>query len=197
MKRRWRLTNCSTEFPPVSTQAWEEAIRKDLKGADYPKKLMWQTEEGLAVKPYYREEDLAGLEFFDAAPGEFPYLRGARLNGDWRIREEVELTDPEQANSAAQSAVAAGAEEIAFVNANVQNASDLGMVLVNLQEIPVHFENAGEPLIRLLIERYKSGRIALPVSTGWNPLTNLEFAAEVQSKRAGRACDFHDRWVGA
>ena len=42
--------NLLQEFPPVSTQSWEEAIRKDLKGADYAKKLIWQTEDGLAVK---------------------------------------------------------------------------------------------------------------------------------------------------
>ena len=28
--------------------------QKDLKGADYEKKLVWRTEEGIAVRPYYR-----------------------------------------------------------------------------------------------------------------------------------------------
>jgi methylmalonyl-CoA mutase len=60
------------EFPPVSTQSWEEVITKDLKGADYAKRLIWQSEDGLAVKPYYRAEDIAGLEYLDAAPGNFP-----------------------------------------------------------------------------------------------------------------------------
>ncbi len=45
------------EFPPVSTEAWEAAIRADLAGADYDKKLVWRTEEGIAVRPYYRAED--------------------------------------------------------------------------------------------------------------------------------------------
>ena len=49
------------EFPPVSTAEWEAAIVRDLKGADYEKKLIWRTEEGLTVKPYYRAEDLQGL----------------------------------------------------------------------------------------------------------------------------------------
>jgi hypothetical protein len=49
------------DFPPVPTAAWEAAIAKDLKGADYEKKLVWRTEEGLAVRPYYRKEALAGL----------------------------------------------------------------------------------------------------------------------------------------
>ena len=46
------------EFPPVSTAEWEAAIAKDLKGADYEKKLVWRTDEGIAVRPYYRSEHL-------------------------------------------------------------------------------------------------------------------------------------------
>jgi methylmalonyl-CoA mutase len=75
--------------------------------------------------------------------------------------------------------VAAGAEEVAFLNVAIDNASDLGMVLVGLPEIPVHFENAGEPLLHLLIERYRERKDPQSISTGWNPLTNPEFAAEV------------------
>ena len=47
------------EFPPVSTAEWEAKIMEDLKGADYQKKLIWKTPEGIDIKPYYRAEDLA------------------------------------------------------------------------------------------------------------------------------------------
>jgi methylmalonyl-CoA mutase len=167
------------EFPPVSTQAWEEVIRKDLKGADYARKLIWQTEEGLAVKPYYRAEDCAALDDPDAQPGAFPYARSNRSTGDWRIREEIDAVDPQEANQAALSAVLAGAEEIAFRHANVDNAAGLGMLLANLEEIPVHLENAGKPQLCLLIERLSGRQRLSPVSTGWNPLADLDFAAEV------------------
>jgi methylmalonyl-CoA mutase len=165
------------EFPPVTTQSWEEAIRKDLKGADYAKRLVWQTEEGLAVKPYYRAEDLAGLEYLNAAPGTFPYIRGTRATGDWRIREEIVATDPEKANAAACAAVVAGAEEISFVDVAIKNASDLKTLLANLAEIPVHFPNADEGLIRLLAEK----KPAVLLSTGKDPFANLAFAAEIIS----------------
>jgi methylmalonyl-CoA mutase len=171
--------NLLQEFPPVSTQSWEDAISRDLKGADYARKLIWQTEEGLAVKPYYRAEDIAELDFLDATPGSFPFVRSARLAGDWRIREEIDAADPVQANQAARSAVAAGAEEIAFLNVVINNASDLGTLLVGLQKIPAHFQTADEPLLRLLIERFKERKDPESISTGWNPLTNPEFAAEV------------------
>ena len=56
------ILNLTRDFPPVATETWEAAIAADLKGADYEKKLVWRTEEGLAIRPYYRKEALAGLE---------------------------------------------------------------------------------------------------------------------------------------
>jgi methylmalonyl-CoA mutase len=76
-----------SEFPPVPTAAWMEVVTKDLKGADFNKRLVWQTDEGIAMKPFYRAEDLAGLEYLDAPPGAFPYVRGAHPSADWEIRE--------------------------------------------------------------------------------------------------------------
>ena len=167
------------EFPPVSTEAWEEAIRKDLKGADYTRKLMWQTEEGLAVKPYYRKEDIAALDSLRQSRVCSSIAAGRRLNGDWRIREEIDAINPEQANQDAQRAVAAGAEQIAFLNANVQNGSDLGLLLVNLQEVPIHFQNAGKALLRLLTTREKERSASAQLSSGWNPFESPAFAAEI------------------
>ncbi len=167
------------EFPAVSTEAWEAAIARDLKGADYAKKLIWETDEGFAAKPYYRAEHVAGLEHLNGSPGDSPAVRGARAGNEWRIREEIDAADPEQANRAARQAIAAGAEEISFTAAAVEHASDLAMLLANLEEIPVHFSNAGELLLQLLIARLAKQHSALPVSTGFDPLANLDFAAEV------------------
>ncbi|HSK08647.1 MAG TPA: methylmalonyl-CoA mutase [Vicinamibacterales bacterium] len=50
------------DFPPVPTAAWEEAIARDLKGADYDKRLVWKTDEGIAVRPYYRAEHITRRE---------------------------------------------------------------------------------------------------------------------------------------
>ena len=170
--------NLLQEFPSVSTQAWEEIIQKDLKGADYVRKLIWQTDEGLRIKPYYRGEDAKDLRYLDTAPGDFPYLRGVQSTAGWRICEEIDTVDPEEANRAACSAVAAGAEEIAFLNVAIEDASDLEILDANLREIPVHLENAAEPQLRLVIDRLKKRPRPAPISTGWNPLSNLDLSAE-------------------
>ena len=60
-----------SDFSPVSTEQWMEKVTADLKGADFEKKLVWRTNEGFKVKPFYRMEDLEGLKTTDALPGEF------------------------------------------------------------------------------------------------------------------------------
>ena len=66
------ILDLSTAFPPVSTEEWEAVIRKDLKGADYEKELVWRTDEGISVRPYYRRDN----ESVDLAPGQSPFTRG-------------------------------------------------------------------------------------------------------------------------
>ncbi len=168
-----------SEFPPVNTEAWEQAIRHDLKGADYAARLITHTPEGIDIKPYYRSEDLAGLEFLNAAPSDFPYVRGARAAAGWRIREEIDAVDPEEANSAARCAVAAGAEEIAFCRAAIADPSDLGILLANLSEIPIHFEGADQSTIRLLSERVAKRPHGVPVSAALDWSTDLDFSAQL------------------
>ena len=68
------------KFPPVSTNDWLEKIKGDLKGADFNKKMIWKTNEGFDVKPFYRTEDIKNLRSIDSLPGEFPYLRGTKKN---------------------------------------------------------------------------------------------------------------------
>lgn len=174
--------NFLSEFPPVSTEAWEQAIRGDLKGADYADKLIWHTADGIDVKPYYRAEDLTGLTFLNAVPGEFPYVRGTRSIGGWRIREEIDAVDPEEANSAARCAVAAGAEEIAFCHVAIANPSDLGILLANLGEVPVHFENIDHTTIRLLMDRLNKRQHAAVVSAALDWSADIDFSAEVIAK---------------
>jgi methylmalonyl-CoA mutase len=139
-------------FPPVPTELWEEVIKKDLKGADYAKKLFWNTEDGVTLRPYYRSEDLKGLEeFLAVAPGEYPFTRGAkRAANDWRIREEITESDPAKANELAKKAIEAGAEEICFVLESgidglrgiaAYDAQQMAILLrsLALEKIPVHF----------------------------------------------------------
>ncbi len=102
------------EFPPVPTEKWEEVIAADLKGADYDKKLVWRTAEGFNVRPYYRAEDLAKVPFMDTEPGSFPFVRGTRKSGDWRVHQTIAVDDPRKANAEALAALDAGCDSMGF-----------------------------------------------------------------------------------
>jgi methylmalonyl-CoA mutase len=105
-----------TEFPPVSTREWEDLIKLDLKGADYEKKLVWQTPEGIPVRPYYREEDIKDIDYLDTLPGEFPFVRGKkRTSNDWLVRQEIVVDDIDAANANALDALMKGAGSVGFV----------------------------------------------------------------------------------
>jgi len=82
------ILSLGREFPPVSTETWEAAIAKDLKGGDYDKKLVWRTEEGLVIRPYYRREALDGLEDQLRTPlGRYPFVRG--MGRGWEIAQNA------------------------------------------------------------------------------------------------------------
>ena len=96
-----------TEFPPVSTQEWMEKITADLKGADFQKKLVWRTNEGFDVNPFYREENIKGFSWLDNLPGQFPYVRSTRKNNIWYVRHEIDVKDFVEANQKALKLLAA------------------------------------------------------------------------------------------
>ena len=105
-----------SEFPPVSTESWEALINNDLKGKDYDKTLVWRTNEGISVRPYYREENLSGLGFVGTLPGQFPYVRGNRKVGnDWLIRQDIQVADLLEANRKALTVLSKGVTSIGFV----------------------------------------------------------------------------------
>jgi len=121
------------EFPPVSTAQWEEVILKDLKGADYQKKLVWRTDEGFSVKPYYRAEDLEPLDYLETLPNQFPYTRGFKTKDNkWNIVQEITEKDPVKANSIATNALIKGADTVSFCTKNVSSYQDLSLLLQNI-----------------------------------------------------------------
>ena len=92
-----------------------EKITADLKGADFEKKLVWRTNEGFKVKPFYRKEDLEGLKTTEALPGEFPYLRGNKKdNNEWLVRQEIKVDDVKEANAKALDILNKGIDSLSF-----------------------------------------------------------------------------------
>ncbi len=91
--------------------AWRKLAAKELGGED-PDRLLWQTAEGIPIKPLYTAADLEGFEGLDTLPGVFPYLRGPRAtmyaNRPWTIRQYAGYSTAEESNAFYRRNLAAG-----------------------------------------------------------------------------------------
>lgn len=144
-----------SEFPPVSTAQWEEVITKDLKGADYDKKLIWKTQEGIAVRPYYRAEDLQNLKHLENAPGTFPFVRGTKKDNNWLIRQGYCVHgDYTKANALALDGISKGVESVGFCidGEKAVSVADMKVLLsgINLDQIEVNFEGCGSASAQII-----------------------------------------------
>jgi len=131
-----------SEFPPVTTSEWETKIFDDLKGADYEKKLIWKTDEGFDVRPYYRAEDLHGLEYLNNLPEAYPFLRGDnKTHNNWLVRQDFNTTDVDEANTLALDAISRGADALGFDTREVTTHKQMRRLLdkIDFSRININF----------------------------------------------------------
>ncbi|MBS2537198.1 methylmalonyl-CoA mutase [Catenulispora sp. NF23] len=86
--------------------AWREQTGKDVEDA------LWETPEGITVKPLYTAEDLEGLDFLGTYPGIAPYLRGPYptmyVNQPWTVRQYAGFSTAQESNAFYRRNLAAG-----------------------------------------------------------------------------------------
>ncbi len=133
------------EFPSVSTEQWEEVITADLKGADYDKKLVWRTNEGFTVRPYYRAADMKSIPFMESGAGCFPFVRGTGKCNAWRVHQTVGVEDVKKANTEALAALDAGCDSIGFCFYNEISEAELDQLLsqIILGAVEIVFQGKG------------------------------------------------------
>ena len=166
-------------FPPVSTEEWMAKINADLKGADFNKKLVWRTNEGFNVMPFYRKEDIEGLPSVGSMPGQFPYVRGCRTNNDWLIRQQILGETAAEINANAKHAIDKGVESLGISMRGLE-ASDLAAVLdgIDLSKIEINIiccPRKAEEMAKALVELVEKAGAAAAFkgSVGFNPFKRL------------------------
>lgn len=131
-----------SEFPPTTTEEWMEKITTDLKGVPFEKKLVWKTNEGFNVNPFYRAEDIEGLSVTDSLPGEFPYVRGTKIDNTWKVRQDIDVDELADANAIALDVLQKGVTSLGFnVKKSWINKDDIAALLegINPEEIELNF----------------------------------------------------------
>ncbi|MEI5678198.1 MULTISPECIES: methylmalonyl-CoA mutase [unclassified Mesorhizobium] len=94
----------------VTYDDWQKLAERELKAS--PESIVWQTPEGIAVKPLYTADDLEGINQLDSLPGLKPFLRGPRATmyagRPWTIRQYAGFSTAEESNAFYRKALAAG-----------------------------------------------------------------------------------------
>jgi len=122
-----------SDFPPVSTEEWMAKITADLKGADFEKKLVWRTNEGFNVNPFYRSENTTGLQTTASLPGEFPYVRGTKKDNEWYVRQDICVNDFKAANAKALDVLNKGITSLGFsIDGDDVNAENIKTLLKDI-----------------------------------------------------------------
>ncbi len=171
------------EFPGVSTEAWDAVITTDLKGADYEKRLVWRTPEGIKVRPYYRAESLAGLKFLGSAPAEFPFVRGIVNHNRWMVTQSIVVDSIQSANAEALDILMKGVDSLCFVTKEGLSAESLDELLagISLPSVEVSFKGKGLVKIAELF-------MAKVKSEGYEPKT-IKAAFDIDPIIKNRSCE--------
>jgi methylmalonyl-CoA mutase len=163
-----------TDKPSVDD--WRALASKDLKGAD-PDTLIWETPEGIPVKPLYTEEDLASVEHLGGLPGFAPFVRGPRstmyAGRPWTIRQYAGFSTAEESNAFYRRNLAAGQQgvSVAFDLATHRgydsdhprvegDVGKAGVAIDSVEDMKILFD--GIPLEKMSVSMTMNGAV-LPV----------------------------------
>jgi methylmalonyl-CoA mutase len=161
---------------PTFPAEWEKLATKELKGAAPGEKLIWETPEGINIKPLYTAADTDDLEI-NQEPGVFPYTRGPYATmytaKPWTIRQYAGFSTAEASNAFYKKNVAAGQQglSVAFDLATHRGydsdhprvIGDVGMAGVaidSVEDMKILFDSI--PLEKMSVSMTMNGAV-LPV----------------------------------
>ena len=160
----------------TSIKQWEKRARTELK--DKPlESLVWQTPEGIEVKPLYTAEDLEEMEHLQSLPGFAPFTRGVRAtmyaNRPWTIRQYAGFSTAEETNQFYHQGLKNGVTglSVAFDLAThrgydsdhervIGDVGKAGVAIDSVEDMKILFD--GIPLERMSVSMTMNGAV-LPV----------------------------------
>lgn len=89
-------------FENVSAKEWKQKIQFELKGADYNDTLVWESLEGIKVKPFYHADEFENKINITTEAANF------------KILQDIFVFDVEKSNKNAKDVLNRGAESIRF-----------------------------------------------------------------------------------
>ena len=173
--------------------AWEALATRQMQGRSLDE-LVWQTPEGIAVKPLYTARDTAQLAHADTLPGMAPYVRGPQATmyagRPWTIRQYAGFSTAEASNAFYRKALAAGGQgvSVAFDLATHRgydsdhervtgDVGKAGVAIDSVEDMNILFD--GIPLDKVSVSMTMNGAV-LPVLAGYIVAAEEQGVAQAQ-----------------
>lgn len=119
--------NVFQDFNTISTKQWKQQIQFELNGADYNKTLIWNSPEGIKVKPFYHSDECETFLSTNTKASEF------------RICQNIFVYDTEKSILRTNKSIQRGAESIHFTIED-QNIDVIKLLQnIPLEKITVYF----------------------------------------------------------
>lgn len=94
------------EFTKISSKEWKQKIQVELKGADYNDTLVWESLEGIKVKPFYHNDEFENNVAVETK------------NTAFQILQDIYVHDVTKSNAKVKDVLNRGAETIRFTLEN-------------------------------------------------------------------------------
>jgi methylmalonyl-CoA mutase len=98
--------NLFSEFQKTTSKQWKQQIQFELKGADFNEKLVWESSEGIKVKPFYHNDEDNLTNNVQTKVSEF------------KILQNIYVHNVEKSNLKTTDSLKRGAESIRFTIEN-------------------------------------------------------------------------------
>jgi methylmalonyl-CoA mutase len=133
-------------FASPSLEQWRSAVEKVLKGADFEKRLVAQTADGIRIEPLYAAAS--------------PSARPARAEaGRWHVGARMDHPDPAEAHTLALADLEGGADSLVLSFAGARAARGYGLVADDVAALDTALDGVMLDLIRLRLDPAGGGRI--------------------------------------
>ncbi len=133
-------------FPTPGEAQWRAAVDKVLKGADFEKKLVGRTTDGVRIEPLYEAA---------AAQSARPLRAEA---GRWRVAARVDHPDAAEAAKLALAELEGGADSLSLSFAGAPAARGFGLTATSVDALDTALDGVMLDLVRLRLDPAPGGR---------------------------------------
>ena len=133
-------------FATPAGEQWRSAVEKVLKGADFEKKLVGRTADGIRIEPLYPA----------AAGSAIRPLR--QQQGRWHVAARVDHPDPAEANRLALAELEGGADCLSLSFVGAAAARGFGFAAKTVAELDAALSGVMFDLVRLRLDPAPGGR---------------------------------------